>query len=309
MDNQFAEQYINLEDTILDDLDFDNLKEVFPRLEKQKELADKSGVWKYRVRSRRMIIKMGYEFDDLERSMGELIWLAGQWEMNKEDSDLEDAMILLERFIEFLPAFPNVAPNDIHQAIEILKEWFATTSRELHYLVWALFKTYSKLGDLTVAEEYKQQLLKLEAVTPFGFKSDHPSCETCLTCKKIHYYASIGLLQKAMEIAEPLLEDDVDPCLTSPRTGLSYLLDAYLDAGKLAEIEILLPTFTQHLDMPTKAPVRIVLPLLRYYIITKNQQEIDKIIDNYNPIIKDLADRWSAQKFLSLVNLEKEINI
>ena len=98
MENKFAEQYLSLEDSLFDDFDLDNLEAVFPRMEKRKELADKSGVWKYRVDSRMMLIKMGYEFDYLERSMGELIWLVGQWEMNKEESDLEDAMIYARAF-------------------------------------------------------------------------------------------------------------------------------------------------------------------------------------------------------------------
>ena len=80
-----------------------------------------------------------------------------------------------------------------------------------------------------------------------------------------------------MEITEPLLEDDVGPCLTSPRTGLSYILDAYLDAGRVAEAGLVIPTLTQHLRMPTRAPLRIVTPLLRYYLETDNQVEAAKI--------------------------------
>ena len=76
---------------------------------------------------------------------------------------------MLERFIEYLPAFPKVARKDIDRAIESLKEWFATTSRESHYLDWALFKTYSKLGEKDMATKYRQQLLDLEAGKSFWF--------------------------------------------------------------------------------------------------------------------------------------------
>jgi hypothetical protein len=302
MENKFADQYDEMEENILEGVDWKNVSSVTSRLDKLKEVADKSGLWKHKVRSRRTIILLCHELDVLEKMMGELIWLVGMWETNKEDAELEDSMILLERFIDYLPAFEHVNRADIYSAIDVLKDWFATTSREPHCLAWALFKTYKKLGDQQLAQQYLEELKTLEATNPFRFRNPFSGCESCKTARRLQYYASIGFLDKAIKIAEPLLEEDIDYCMTSPRTGLSDVLDALLDADRFADAKKLVPTIVSYIDLPFKAPLRLINPLLRYYLESNELEKAQAIIEEYTPKAHDLADRITANYFFDLVN-------
>lgn len=302
MPNQFEDKFEELKDALFEGITFGNMDIVFPRLEKLKEFADQSGVWEYRVNSREILMKIAYETDKLERCMAELIWLVGQWEMNKEEENLEDAMSTLEFLIEYLPSFPNVARQDIYAAIETLKKWFATTNREPHRLDWALLKTYRKLEEPELANQYLESLLEREKTTPFAFKNSG-SCESCNRSRKIHYYASIGLLDKGIQAAQPFFEADIDYCMTSPRTGLAYLLDALLDGGRKAEIEQLIYPLILHMDSPFKAPVRIILPILRYYIEVGEKEKAQDLVDEYAPSVNDISDRFVIQRFWKLVEI------
>lgn len=297
MENKFAEQYVAMQDSILDDVNLNDPSSIVNKLDKLKEISDKSKVWKHSVNSRRRIIFVCHELDLLEKMMVELLWLVGQWETNKEVADLEDSMLLLERFIAYLPAFPSVARADIYSAIEVLKDWFATTSRAPHYLSWALFKTYKNLNNQELAQQYRAELRNLEATDPLDFDNALSGCESCRTNKRIQYYASVGLLDKAISIAEPLLEDDADYCMTSPRTGLSGLLEALLDAGRLVDAQKLIPTIETFIDLPFKAPLRLINPLLKYFLEVNEVDKAQAIIDAYTPKAQNLADRIAADCF------------
>jgi len=277
---------------------------VFPRLEKYKVMADKAGNWKHRVHARSMIIALGYECDRLELAMAELIWLAGQWETNQEEWELRDAMRLLEQFIEYLPAFPNIALRDINAASESLQTWFETTFREKHYIHWALFKMNTTLGNLTEAEAHKTALLELEQDDALYLNSVS-NCPECQKARVSHYYSSLGMVDKALNIAKKYLAKPITPCMTAPRTGLAYLLDALLELERLEDAVLLLPALTQHLDTPSKAPMRIVLPLLRYYLETEDREATEKIVQEYAPLAEKLPDRWTALKFYRLTGNER----
>jgi len=304
MKNKFEEEYLSKKERIYDGISVENTPAIIPRLKELKQLADKSEVWALRVEARRSMIKLSYEMDFLEQMMAELIWLVGQWEMNQEDAELEDGMILLERFIAYLPAFPKVARSDINKAIETLKAWFATTSREPQHLAWALFRTYKNLGEKAAAEKYRQQLIQLEQQNPFRFTDVLTSCSTCIQCIQIHYFVSLGRLDKAMELAQPLLEVDVQPCMTSPRTGLAILLDALLEAGRISDAKQLIPGLRMHIDIPYKAPLRVMVPLLRYYQEVGEQELAQDIIDRYASMAETLADRLTAERFYCMSSEE-----
>jgi hypothetical protein len=295
------EKLNELENSLFDGLDFESLEQVIIRLEKYKELADQAKDWKHRVGARKYFILIGQLLDRLEMAMLEMTWLAGQWDQNREEVDLENAMSYLEDLVEYLPSFPNISRRDIEFALEKLEDWLNSNGREPHYLHWARFKTYKRLGDEAKAEQHKSKLIGVEREDPLVMIQS-TSCDLCHKCRVIYYYTSIGLMDKALELARDYIANPIKPCMTGPRTGFAHLLDALLDAGRLEDAETLLPVLNQHLDHPTKAPVRIALPLLRYYLESKNDVEAEKMIAEYTPIADKIADRWTAMQFHKLVS-------
>ncbi len=298
------EQLKAIEDSLFEGLEIENMHLAFPRLEKYKQLADKAGNWEHRVSARKYIISLGYQCDRLELVMFELIWLAGQWHLNQEEWELRDTMSLLEQFIEHLPAFPNITIRDINAASEQLKSWFGTTYREEHYIHWALFKMNKTLGNHAETETHKSALLKLELDAPLELDTVS-KCWACQKSRELHYYASMGLVDKALSEAQRFLTEPITACMTAPRTGLAHLLDALLDANRLDDAASVLPVLTQHLDIPTKAPMRVVLPLLRYHLDTGDKEASEKLIREYAQLAETLPDRYTALRFYRLLSQER----
>ena len=105
---------------------------------------------------------------------------------------------------------------------------------------------------------------------------------------------------KTLEKAAPYLDGEVLPGLTSPRTGLSSLLAGPLKSEQLAEAKKWLPIIEEHLHSPAKAPLRLALPVMKYYLAVKDHRRLEALMGQCEDAVANMADRSAAGQFLEM---------
>lgn len=290
----------NMWGTFLEKLTQESPEEAFLFLEHCKTLADKTGIWKHRVEARLITLKTGPDLDLLDQTMADLVWIAGQWEMHPDNTDLSKGMWAVQRNVEYLAGFPDVQPAQVEMVLRTLEQWAKTEKDSPHYLQLAQFRTYQKLGMPETAETYKAALLDLEAREPFSADA-HWSCRGCAETDELFYYTSLGMTGKALDRVARYLDGGQEPpkCFTAPRAGMACLVDALVDAGQGAghEAAQAAAVLLSYLDFPFKAPLRMVVPLLRYYMVRQELDAAEQLIRAYLPIAQKTRDTWSARRF------------
>lgn len=288
----------SIEESLLNGADLDSPHQIFHKIDAFKALADAEKSLKHQVSARCYNIRLGFETDRLELAIADIIWIAGKWDSQRDNTHLDSEMEYLERLVEYLPLFPKISVEHIEGVLNLLGEWLQSRQRSPHFLEWAKFKTYQKLGKIDAAEKHKAALLALEAEQPVDIRSIS-SCTSCSHSQLVYYYTSLGLHDKAIEKAAPLLCGDVSACLTSPRAGLAYLIDMLVDIGSASgdDAAQAMTAIASHLDSPAKAPLRVIVPLLRYHLATGNLEAAGSIVQRYLPELEENGDVWNARRF------------
>ena len=288
----------SMEESLLNGVDMDSLHQIFHKIDAFRAMADTEGSLKHQVSARRYNIRIGFETDRLEHVIADVIWIAGKWDSQRDHASLDDEMEHLERLVECLPLFPKISVEHIERVLNLLGEWLQSRQRSPHFLEWAKFKTYQKLGKTEAAEKHKAALLALEAEQPADILATS-DCTSCGHSQLLYYYTSLGLYDKAIEKAAPLLSGDVSPCLTSPRVGLAYLIDMLVDRGDASgdDAAQAMAAIANHVDFPAKAPLRVIVPLLRYHLATGNLEAAGGILQRYLPELDENGDIWNARRF------------
>ena len=278
--------------------DLEDSHQIFHKIDAFKALADAEKSLKHQISARCYNIRLGFETDRLELAIADVIWIAGKWDTQRDHAGLDEEMEYLERLVEYLPLFPKISVEHIEGVLNLLGEWMQSQQRSPHFLEWAKFKTYQKLGKTDAAEKHKAALLALEAAQPVDIRSIS-SCTSCGQSQLVYYYTSLGLHDKAIEKAAPLLCGDVSACLTSPRVGLAYLIDMLVDRGSASgdDAAQAMTAIANHLDSPAKAPLRVIVPVLRYHLATGNLEAAAGILQRYLPELDENGDIWNARRF------------
>ena len=287
-----------VEESLLKGLDLETLPEVFSRIENFKTLADAAGNMKHQVSARSYSILFGLENDRLDHAVADAIWIAGQWDMQRDNTYLCDEMESVNKTVEYFPLFPKISVEQIEMVLGILGEWLQTKQRSPHFLEWAKFKTYQKLGKTDLAEKHKAALLALEAEAPVDLLEMY-SCKGCRESMSVCYYSSLGLPHKAIEKASWLLSEDMEKCTMAPRIGLINLIDVLVDAGMASceEAARAMTILENYLDFPFKATLRVIVPVLRYYLATGQLDDAARMIRRYLPMLDKTCDTWNARRF------------
>lgn len=292
---------VNLEavqESLLEGLDLETLPEVFSRIENFKAQADAAGNMKYQVAARSYTILFGLENDRLDHAVADAIWIAGRWDMQRDNTYLCNEMESVNKTVEYFPLFPKITVEQIEMVLGILGEWLQSQQRSPHFLEWAKFKTYQKLGKTDLAEKHKAALLALEAEAPVDLLEMY-SCKGCRECMSVCYYSSLGLPDKAIEKASWLLSEDMEKCTMAPRIGLINLVDVLVDAGMAScdEAARAMTVIENYMDFPFKATLRTIVPVLRYRLAIGDQDAAARIIRRYLPVLDKTSDTWNARRF------------
>lgn len=306
MQKPFSDQQLqDMFDSIINDIEPDNLFQQLPRFEKYRDLADQTGSWYHRVQAREFIIKISYEFDYIEKSLIELFWLIGQRENNPDISELNNVLVLLERYIEFIPGYPNINREQMLRVADYLDRHFDELKRDVRFKYWALYKTYRKAGEKELAEKQKQRLLETNLTDFSNIIDQDEECRTCNQSKVVSLYASLGLFEEAFQLAEEFLHPDYPPCLTAPRNGLSQLLHYLLESGREQDATPFLPTLERYLDYPSKARISIALPLIRYYLEMGDLNKAGHLLQTYQIKVAHSGDQLIRHEFQELMEKYK----
>jgi tetratricopeptide (TPR) repeat protein len=306
MEKPFSDKQLqDLFDSIINDIEPDNLLQLLPRFEKYRDLADQAGSWFHRVQAREFIIKISHEFDYNEKALIELFWLIGQRENHPNISEVNNVLVLLERYIEFIPGYPNIIREQILSVADYLDRQFDPLKRDVRFKYWALYKTYIKAGEKELAEQQKQRLLETD-LTDFSLVIDHDGeCRTCNQSKIVSLYASLGLFDEALKLAEEFLQPDYTPCLTAPRNGLSQLFHYLLESGSVKEATPFLSTLERYLDYPSKARISVALPLIRYYLEVGDLIKAGHLLQSYQLKVANSGDQLIRHEFQELIEKHK----
>lgn len=266
------------------------------RLVQCRDAADAENDLTYGVEIRDILVRMLYESDRLDDMMIELLWFAGKWEQNQEDISLSDGMQHFQRFCYLLPDFEGVDREAIFAAVEVLRSWAGAksesdTGRNLHF---ALYRLYSRMEEHALAAGAFSVLKEAEKKGRhrFGY-----GCKTCESGRIIEYYSILGMLDEAMREARELLSRETHECASGPRFGLMYLLEALLDANRMEEVAELISFYTDSVNMPTRAPLRAVIPLIRYHILQGNLNDARKLAEDSSGLRGVQKDKQAAAKF------------
>lgn len=266
------------------------------RLMHCRDAADAHNDLTYCIEIRDILIRMLYESDRLEDMMIELLWIAGKWEQNQEAISLSDGMQHFQRFCHLLPDFEGIDKEGVFAAVEVLRSWAGSESesdagRNLHF---ALYRLYSRMGEHALAAEAFSVLEEAEKKGRhmFGYL-----CHTCESGRVIEYYSILGMLDEAMREARELLSRKTHGCASGPRFGLMYLLEALLDANRMEEVSELISFYTDSINTPTRAPLRAMIPLIRYHILQGNLSDARKLAEDSAGLRGVQKDRQAAAKF------------
>jgi hypothetical protein len=293
-------------ESIIDTLEPHKLYRSLSKFEKYRDLADQSGSWHHRVQAREFIIKVNHESDHNEKALTELFWLIGQRENNPDIPHFNNVISLLERYIEFLPGFPGITPEQLLYVADYLDNHYHETTRDIRFKQWALFKTFLYAGDTNRADKYRQLLLSTQLDDMISAMDNEHECKSCNLNQIIYFYASLGLLDQAIQLANKFLDRDFIPCLTAPRSGIAYLFRGLLDAGRVRDAEPFQPLFEQYLDYPSKAKISIVLPLIRYYLTTEQGHKASPLFRYYENLAISSGDQLIRRDFTALLMLHKK---
>jgi hypothetical protein len=143
--------------------------------------------------------------------------------------------------------------------------------------------------------------MELEKELPFTHSFSATHCMFCYYTACLQYNFGLGMMEDVDYIIESFFDDEDDPnvCMSSPRGGMAFLLDALLDEGKGDDpnAERAIALLHKTMDYPFKAPLRIVAPMLRYYLWKEDYEEAAALIDNNMHRAESATDTWHAWKF------------
>lgn len=285
--------YENYLDFSFDD-GFNDMDRSISRLMQCRDAADADNDLMYSVEIRDILIRMLYESDRLEDMMIELLWIAGKWEQNQENMSLSDGMQHFQRFCHLLPDFEGIDREGIFAAVEILHRWAGSESGAGRNLHFALYRLYSRMEEHTLAAGAFSVLEEAEKKGRhrFGY-----ACEICESGRVIEYYSILGMLDEAMREARELLSRKTHYCASGPRFGLMYLLEALFDANRIEEVDELISFYKDSINIPTRAPLRAVIPLIRHHISQGNLNDARKLAEDSSRLRGVQKDRQAAAKF------------
>ncbi|MFZ4428431.1 MAG: hypothetical protein ACOYOO_14835 [Saprospiraceae bacterium] len=91
----------------------------------------------------------------------------------------------------------------------------------------------------------------------------------------------------------------MEKCTTAPRIGLINLIDVLVDAGMASceEAARAMSILENYLDFPFKASLRVIVPVLRYYLANGHLDDAARIIRRYLPVLDKTSDTWNARRF------------
>jgi len=271
-----------------------NMEQAISRLRLCRDAADAENDLEYSVEIRVSMVFILHHLDGLEEMMLELLWMAGKWEQNQDDKHLNDAMTHVLRFFHYLPEYPGVSRDDMFAMTEIVRGWSGWGHRSRRDFDLSMYKMYDRMGEYRLAAELLEVMKEQEVSDPLR-RGD--GCRVCEIGRMIEYYAVLGLLDNAMLEARKLLTMSVRGCFSGPRIGLTVLLDALLDGNRTNEFAELMPFYVRHLHVPTRAPLRAMLPLIRYRIRQREFPEAQVLVDESVGLPGIRKDRKAAERF------------
>lgn len=274
-----------------------NMEQAISRLRLHRDAADAANDLKYSVEIREVMLMVLHHVDGLDEMMIELLWLAGKWEQNQEDIHLNGGMEYVLRFFYYLPDYPGVSRDDIFAMAEIIRGWSGWGNRSRRHFDLNLYKMYDRMGEYQLAAELLDVMREREVVEPLQ-RGD--GCRVCEIGRMMEYYTMLGLLDNAMLEARKLLSMKVNGCFSGPRVGLITLLDALLDHNRQKELAELIPFYVEHLHVPTRAPLRAMLPLIRYKIGQGDLPEAQELVRESTKLTGIRKDKTAADRFRAL---------
>lgn len=296
MDNNITDYKSFLRD-VFDGDTCSNMERAIPRLRLHRDAADAANDMEYSVEIRKVMLMILHHVDGLDEMMIELLWLAGKWEQNQEDTHLSSGMEYVLRFFHYLPDYPGVSRDDINAMVEIIRGWSGWGNRSGRHFDLNLCKMYNRMGEYKLAAELLDVMREREVTEPLR-RGD--GCRVCEIGRMMEYYTMLGLLDNAMLEARKLLSMRVNGCFSGPRVGLITLLDALLDNNRQEELAELTPFYVKHLHVPTRAPLRAMLPLIRYKIGQGELPEAQELVDESTRLTGIRKDKRAADRFRAL---------
>lgn len=281
------------------------LDSIFQFMEDYKEIADAENSWEERTEVREFSAMFAYEAGNFKLLMPELIWIIGHWELHPHEKELSGSMKCVELYVEEMTNFPEVSIEQIEMVLDTLQRWLKTENHGVQRYHWAAFCTYLKMGRLDIAEKHKAVLLDLEQQQPFPELFKEFSCKKCSTVKIMKYNLLMGKTDEVIQTGKALRGSEMHtPCMSAPRGGLAYLLEAMVGAGRAheEEAEFAIGQLIFSRNFPLKAPLRIVVPMIEYYVAVEKFDDAASYIRQYLQVAETTSELWYARKFYEAAN-------
>lgn len=162
---------------------------------------------------------------------------------------------------------PDFSRKDMEKLVAPIYERNKEDEERRRMLDAFLLVSYRSIG---MYEEAEEKVAALRTSREPVFQTECPGCEHGL---QVVVYVHMGDLAEALELAEPIFDGSISPCLRSPRMPAAALLDHYLQVDDLGTAERYAHILEERIDYPLDGGIRLVNPLLEYYVRTGDYLE------------------------------------
>jgi hypothetical protein len=274
-------------------------------LDEYKATIDNTEDWANRWEARSCGTILAFECGRIDYLMVDLIWMLANWEINPTHGNSLEHLTQCERFIDELANCEEVSIAQAKMVLDSLERWAREVNYPANNILYAKMRMYQRMGMTEIALQCKASLLALEATLPVVFKFNSTDCNGCHYTRKMRYYTDLGMLEAALRLGEELFDGEASiSCYTAPRGGAAYLLDALLEAG-LGDHPMAVraqDALLKKIDYPFPAPLRVMVPLLRYALWKEDYKEAAAMINNNMYRAESASDTWHAWRFFDVAS-------
>ncbi len=284
---------------------------IFKFLEEYKSIIDNTEDWVNRWEVRSYAALLAFEDGRMDYLMVNLIWMAAHWESNPIRKNALKHLSRFERYIDVVANFEEVSDEQAELLLDTFERWSKAVNYPENNLLYAKMRMYQRRGKGEPASTYKEALLALEAKAPSAPDFTKDDCDGCYYTRILQYYTDLGMTEAALKAGAALFDGgEENYCYSSPRSGAAYLLDGLIDAEMgdhpmAARAEALL---RHHFNDPFPAPLRVVVPLLRFALWKGDWGAAATLITSHMRHAETATDTWYAWKFFEAASRHPEFD-